>query len=278
MNRIATSLGVAAATIAAAGASAQTIELPAGFNFVVEAPGSGQMWMLSNNPDSVASVEDMGNGSIQIIGEATGVMGTDWNYEFTIPAPDLGIARSVPTAAINAAFTVTNMNAAPMDFTVTTVAAASIPGPTEVLGSHSGNVGDNPNIGDGATLSTIAGLPLYQGQIDGAGTLDLFANPFSISAPAFLTNSYGPQSSGFTGGFPALTSTIGIVNNFNVTGLDNAGMTSTFVVRVPAPASAALLALGGLAAARNSDHHQRPAPAGWSLSFHVHPPPIPAAR
>ncbi|MEM7754831.1 MAG: hypothetical protein AAF297_04245 [Planctomycetota bacterium] len=247
-------LTAATAVVIAAGASnAQIADLPVGFNFVVNIPGQAP-WMLINNLDSLTSVEETEGGLIAISGFAPDVAGTDWDYEFIVSPSDQVDPSSrllAPIASVSSAFTVTNNNASTQNFTVTTTVAAMVaPGPTEILGSHSGNVGDNPSVGDGATLGTQSGSSLYTARIDGSPVQTLFDDPFSVSAAGFLTNSYGPSNFGFIGGFPVVNASLSIVNEFTLTGLDNAGMTSTFVVRVPTPASASMLVLGALAATR----------------------------
>lgn len=237
----------------AAVASAQS--LPSGFNLMITVDSAPMPWMITNDMDSVTSVETNAAGNIVISGEVGDFFGTGWTYDIEVtPSPlDGGAsgARLLPIASISSAFTLTNNMASTQNFTVTAVAAAMVsPGPTEILGSHSGNVGDNPAFGDGATLSTLAGSSLYDALIDGSSVQTLFDDPFSVSASPFLTNSYGPASFGFIGGFPVVTSTISIVNEFSLSGNDNAGMTSTFVVRVPAPGALAGLGVAGLLAAR----------------------------
>ena len=99
-------------------------------------------------------------------------------------------------------------------------------------------------------MSAFGGSSLYDAQIDGLSVQKLFNDPFSVSAQPFLTNSYGPSNFGWTSGQPAVFNDIRIINDFTVSGLDNAGMTSTFIVRVPSQGSVALMAVSGLVAIR----------------------------
>lgn len=244
MRKAVFGLALVIAPVAAAG----TMPLPTGFDMTVNY-GAG-VWRLSN-PGNVGSydVAISENGNWLINGTAS-VANTDWNYSFEV-APTDSATTGPAIAFLSSAFTVTNNNAGTQNFIVTATQGALVfPGPTEILGSHSGNVGDNPSFGDGATLSTIGGSSMYAAQIDGATVRTLFDDPFSVSAAPFLTNSYGPSSYGWEGGNPAVTTSIAIVNEFSLTGFDNAGMTSTFVVRVPTPGAASLLGVLGVAALR----------------------------
>jgi hypothetical protein len=114
-------------------------------------------------------------------------------------------------------------------------------------GSLQGGVTDNN--GDGATLSTAAGSALYQGLIDGgsAAARTLYADPYSVSAGAFLSNNVPNAAFGTpipSLPSPAVTTSIGIRLDFVLTPQDSASFTSNFVVVVPEPATGALLALG----------------------------------
>ncbi|MCA9294663.1 MAG: hypothetical protein KDA20_12710 [Phycisphaerales bacterium] len=230
-------------------AAAGTMPLPEGFDMTVAYNGSGQ-WRLSNPAnDGNYTVSVNANGNWLISGTAA-FAGTDWGYDLEV-APLTGSTNGPAIAFISSAFTVTNNNASPQNFVVTATQGALVfPGPTEILGSHSGNVGDNPSFGDGALLSTISGSSMYQAQIDGATVRTLFDDPFSVAAAPNLTNSYGPGSFGWEGGNPAVATSISIINEFTLSGNDNAGMTSTFVVRVPTPGAASLLGVFGVAALR----------------------------
>lgn len=251
---------VAAVALAGGSASAATIDFSAGlgrgdvgvlpFGFDFEIASNGQTWLLSEHPEAVISVNGGRKGG-WIIEAAASVGGADWDLNFEVSDAQVPTSRGPGQASIASAFTVTNNNAGVSHFTVTTLQAAFVsPGPTEILGSTSGNVGDNPMFGDGATLSAFAGSAMYDAQIDGLSVQTLFNDPFSVSAVPFLTNSYGPSDFGWTGGQSAVFSDIRIINDFTLTGFDNAGMTSTFIVRVPSQGSMALLGLSGLVAIR----------------------------
>jgi len=126
-----------------------------------------------------------------------------------------------------------------------TLPITSIPGNTLRGGSIQGTATDNN--GNGVTLSTVSGSALYTALVDGADTSSLYPDPFSTSAGNFGSASipadeFGAPIPSDPGG-PALNS-IGIRLDFLLTPFDSASITSNFVVVVPEPGTAALLALG----------------------------------
>ncbi|HSU54653.1 MAG TPA: PEP-CTERM sorting domain-containing protein [Candidatus Dormibacteraeota bacterium] len=135
------------------------------------------------------------------------------------------------------------------DLIFSMLVSPAITGSSLMGGSVQGGVTDTT--GDGAILSTAGpGTALYYGRIDGVNVLPLFANPKSITAGGFLSNSDstnaglpGPSMAG-----PAVNTSIGIEHEFTLTPGDRATFTSVFVVTnaVPEPASLSLLAFGGL--------------------------------
>lgn len=132
---------------------------------------------------------------------------------------------------------------------VFTLPIAPIPGSTLSSGSISGSVNDA--LGDGATVSAPNGASIYSALIDGVTVATLHPYMTAFSAGAFATEAiaaavFGPQVEG-----AALTD-IGIILDFELTGLDSVTITSEHVVLVPEPRTLALLALGlaGLAGRR----------------------------
>lgn len=124
--------------------------------------------------------------------------------------------------------------------------------PSTLTGSTSVNVLDNVQNGDpGATVAAPAGNSSYKALIEGTVWETLLDHPaFSLTAPPFQTNSYGPES--FVNNFgPAVSSgdQLEIQHSFTLTGFDTAQFVSTFVV-IPEPSCLILLGLGGAMALR----------------------------
>ncbi|MEO1498840.1 MAG: PEP-CTERM sorting domain-containing protein [Planctomycetota bacterium] len=116
----------------------------------------------------------------------------------------------------------------------------------DALGFASAAIVLNDVLGDGATLTPGSGGG-YNAIING-NTASPFATLFPAGAPLVGSGNFGDDSGSF---LPTGTdvNSISVQWNFALSGFDSATGTSTFTV-VPAPASAALLGLGGLAAAR----------------------------
>lgn len=149
---------------------------------------------------------------------------------------------------INGVTAVTNLNAAPQQFTLiftlpTTVAPASLMG-----GGVQGGVTDNT--GDGATISAPVGSAIYTALIDSVlAQQAIYADPFAYNEPnAFQNSNFAAQNWGTpipSALGPAVTTNIRIRLDFILTGNDSASLTSNFVVvPVPEPATGLMLALG----------------------------------
>lgn len=112
--------------------------------------------------------------------------------------------------------------------------------------------------GDGGTLSSLAGTPIYQAMIDGAiigGSAALLNDPSSVTAGAFLSNSFAPEAFGDvpmipSASGPAVLNSIGILLSFSLTAGDQATFSSVFVAEIPSPAPLAVFGVAGLVAAR----------------------------
>jgi len=137
---------------------------------------------------------------------------------------------------------VTNTTAIPQAFSVFVGLPTTFAAPNLISGNVRTSVIDGGT--DGATVSTVTGLPIYQAQIDFVTVASLQNDPFSVSAPVATSNtasaSFGPGVNGIP-----VTSNIGIQLRFVLTPGDTASILSRFdVVDVPEPGSLALIGLG----------------------------------
>ncbi len=147
-------------------------------------------------------------------------------------AQTVNLGFNVAAGFLNTSFTIdaTDVSFAPLD-TVTGAASASVS-----LTST--------NIGTGATLSPD-GLGVYNASYNaGTSFADLFQS--NLTAASLTTETYDAD---FAGPIAGSVDTIDAAWAFTLSAFDLASGTSTFTV-VPAPASAALLGLGGLVAVR----------------------------
>jgi hypothetical protein len=151
----------------------------------------------------------------------------------------------------NLAFSITNLAAVPVEYTFSiTIPIVAIPGGTVHGGSTGGSTTDANGDGSGglSTITSVAGVPFYAGQIDGTTVLSIYPDPTSfafifggqtITIPALNPGLPGPTlPSG-----PALL-TIGIVHRFKLSPGDSAAATSFFQVEVPEPSAIVLAAIG----------------------------------
>jgi hypothetical protein len=157
--------------------------------------------------------------------------------------------------------TITSTNLQPITqlFTyVFTLPVSPMSSPTLTGGSARGTLTDTS--GDGATMTAGPSGAVYTALIDGSpygappNSTQLLFGPYSIAAggnpPANIpSSSFGSPIPSYSG--PGVTSSIGIQLQFNLSGLDQASITSNHVVVVPEPQTAALLGVGlGLIAIR----------------------------
>lgn len=167
--------------------------------------------------------------------------GTNWSLT------DLDVSGNVdPFASLN--FAVTNNAAVTLLFTVSVTVPIAPQGPATLHGGSVGGTLTDANFNGVASVATVAGVPLYRGQIDGATALSIYPPAYSQSV-AFAGQSFGVPAlnPGLPGpnllGGPALN-TIGIINQFTLTAGDIYSGNSFFVVEaVPEPSTLALLAV-----------------------------------
>ena len=165
-----------------------------------------------------------------------------------------------PDPAVFGNFAFTNFMPVANNFFVSVMMPAVVPATpfTTRSGSISATINDTSGIaglpgtlGDGVTIATTPGFPIYQSKIDGGVVDSLVNDPFSHTV-AFGTGVVGPANFGPIIDGTSVGASIGIDHRFNLTAGDSATITSRFEINsaIPEPASMALLAIGGLAVIR----------------------------
>jgi len=134
---------------------------------------------------------------------------------------------------------VQNNTAALQTYTVGFTLPTTFPGPNLIRGSV-----DTSIIGTDGTISALANSSIYSAQIDFLAVRTLQGFPFTLSTTQ-SANSSSAQF-GFDLNNAAVTSSIGILLQFQLSPGDTAAIISDFqVVAVPEPSSMALLLAGG---------------------------------
>lgn len=142
-----------------------------------------------------------------------------------------------------------NPNALDLDFTITFTLPVSVSLPSTLTsGTVAYTLTDNTLPNDGATLSTLTGIPLYQSRLDGVDHVSLFDDPFSDTAfpggSAVGSAFFGLPGQTTPGG--PLTSTLAVELNFTLTGDDDAvSLTGNFIA-LPEPGAGLLLGMATL--------------------------------
>ncbi len=192
------------------------------------------------------------------IGEPT--EGAVYTYEGDASGQGWGLSWDVegdPDPFVIANTALTNNAAVTQNFQlmVTLPIFPQITGSSLIGGSVQGGITAD---GSGGTLSSLAGISIYQAMIDGLTIGEpgaLLDDPSSVSAGAFLSNSFTPEAFGDVPMIPSapgpqVLNSIGILLSFSLTAGDQASFTSVFVAEVPSPAPLALFGVAGLAAIR----------------------------
>jgi hypothetical protein len=198
-----------------------------------------EVWSSANHPGSITTTSN-GDGtySVRFYGRVPG----EWTARFVLTVD--------PDPFVYGLFAVMNDTSTTKNFQAMVVEpAAYLAGPTTMSGSISGTVLDRN--GDGATLATLAGAPMYTAMIDGVSQQTLVPDYSSCVAGAYMTNAFGPASfNGLTG--PAVNQDLAILHQFSLSAGDGATISSSFYV-VPEPATAllSLLAFGAVIHRRN---------------------------
>jgi len=146
-------------------------------------------------------------------------------------------------------FFITNNLAVPQVFSVFVGLPTALAAPNTISGNVRTSVIDGGT--DGAVISSVAGSPIYQAQVDFATVATLQNDPFSVVAVPGGSNTaaatFGPVASGVP-----VASTIGIQLRFTLSPGDTASILSRFDV-IPGGANGGLpepttLTLGGIVA------------------------------
>ena len=193
-----------------------------------------------------STVTGNGDGSFHYVGAYTA--SDDWSavWEVDVSGEEW---RNGSNLFIFATIELTSMVATASDFGVLVTLPGTIPGPTTISGSVSGSVADTSGDGNGAALTENSdGLPFYNALIDGVSVRTLLSDPFTFTAPAWLTNPWDGGDYVNEAPHPAVTQDIAIDHNFRLSGFESVTVTSTMLV-VPEPATLAFLLIGGSALA-----------------------------
>jgi len=147
--------------------------------------------------------------------------------------------------SISGSFTLVNLSGAEQTFSVSASLGgiAAIPAPTLMGGSFGDLTYTDLNQDGLVRVATVGGAFFYQALIDGSSVQDLGQFDLGPTSGVLPKQSFGvpiPSASG-----PGVTTSIGVdFPAFSLTAGDQVTTPFEFVVVVPEPASAALLALG----------------------------------
>ncbi|MEO1130863.1 MAG: hypothetical protein AAFX05_14310 [Planctomycetota bacterium] len=215
--------------------SVASASMTAGTDFNIMIFGENSSWSAANDPGAFTVTMNPDGVTFDVVGAAsTGDFSLDFDLTFD------------PDPAVSGNFAVNNNSGSTQPFSVllSVTSVDAISAPSTILGSTSFTVGDNVNFGGGATLSTNGVDALYQAQVNGSTFRTLFDDPYSLTAPEFLTNndgdSFGPEAGPSIG----IGDDLQILHRFTLTGNDNASFTSTLVL-IPSPGAVGLLGLAG---------------------------------
>lgn len=219
-----------------------------GWNFSIAMGQGDAVWSALDHPETW-NIRQIGGGT----GDAPAMYRVTGN---AVIANNFSVSWELdldPDPFVSAFFTVQNLTGNLQPFTITTsLPTISLGAPTTMFGSTTGTVGDGDFVqdqfGNGATVRTLAGSPYYEALVDGIGVRQLYPDFQQNAAPLGIVNSIPAVNfSGIAG--PALISSIGIRNRFELTPGDNASFTSTFNI-IPTPGAVGLLGVAGLAMGR----------------------------
>lgn len=235
---------------ALAGYSEPTLTLGLQFNDVSDMLYGNQ---LGGNPtEDGSSWTYQGSQGWEVDG---GTMQVDWDMTAAPGATGDTTPRASLLSFVFNNLVVTNNTGVTQTVTMITTLGVFAPIlPSSLMGgSGAGTLTTN---GDGGTMGHSGGTAMYRAMIDGlfvGGVADLHVFDSTISVIGFGSDSTGSEDFGTpipSAPGPAVLSDIGIQLKFTLTPGDSASWTSNFVVNVPGPAGASVLALAGVFAAR----------------------------
>lgn len=226
----------------------------AGFGLLATAPAQAVDFRLDVFADGVLIGENVDQTRLGCVDNPDGVSAhcqvEDLVYGGDYPLVNIDSLDIVIDSdpVVTGTLAISNLNSVTQQFTFlfTLPIAPAIPSPL-TGGSYRGTVTDRD--GNGATVSTVSGSALYTAMIDGLNWQSLYPHSTSVSAGSFLSASIPSTAFGAVPVIPSLpgpavTTSIGIKLDFNLTGLDSASFTSNHVVAVPEPQTLALVGLG----------------------------------
>jgi hypothetical protein len=194
------------------------------------------------NPTTMDLMGGEANGETSFQYQGMASMEDMWNltYDMTVDEDPY----------VSAVFGFQNTSTMTQSFTLnTTLAITPSLTPFSVFGGSIGGSLTDANFDGSATVGTVMGSPMYNGEIDGVGVLPIFAHDTSFTANTFAGETInipatnvglpGPSLPG-----PAANSSIGITHTFTLSPGDKVSFTSFFVAEaIPEPASIGLLGL-----------------------------------
>jgi hypothetical protein len=216
---------------------ASPLAVPTG-NVIIAVTGENPVTHQGRTANFTAAI-NTSDGTFELI-DATSP-GTGWSLT------DLDVSgNSDPFTSVN--YAITNSAAVTLTFTVSVTTPISAQGPLTLHGGSMGATLTDANNNGSATVGTSPGVPLYQGQIDGATVLGIYPDPYSLSTvfagQSIQVPALNPGLPGPTLPSGAAVNTIGIVNQFTLSPGDIYSGNSFFVVvSVPEPSTLALLAI-----------------------------------
>jgi hypothetical protein len=197
----------------------------------------------------IATVDQSALGCVDQAGGTTAICNAaGLVYGTTYPLLSVSITNLTITndPVVTGTLGITNLDSVTRRYTLLfTLPVVPIPGPTVTGGRVSGTLTDSNS--NGATVSAPAGSALYTALIDGTPWQTLYADPTSFSTTGtsmlIAQSAFGTPIPSLPYG--AVSSSIGIKLDVNLSAFDAVSLTSNFVVNpVPEPGTAALVGLG----------------------------------